>query len=82
MDHRCIQRSTNRDMVQPVNAQTTTVPQRFPRAMETVAERLVARALNWRSRPKQKAQRGEQCNAVEEPHVDDMPEATNTYGTV
>lgn len=53
-------------MMQPVKAQTTTV-QRFARAVEeTVAERLVAKASNWRSGPKQKAQRAGQCDAVGE----------------
>lgn len=73
--------------MQPVTAQTTTV-QRFARAVETVAERLVAKASNWRSGPKQKAQRAGQCDAVGELQVDDSPEATTkfgrrcTYGTV
>jgi hypothetical protein len=37
MDIRYRQRSVNRDTVQRVNAKTTIVPQRFPRAVEIVA---------------------------------------------
>ena len=57
MDDRCRQTSVKRDMVQPVNARATIVPQRSPRAVETVAycsvwlqKRRIDEADRWKRR--------------------------------